>query len=104
MRPVLLEPPTHRWHCPACRKDDATREIRPHTRMHDCPALGGLSVPFLPAGTDARLVAHEREDYVGRELVRLDEHGRPVMQVTTEHADGRVDATVYAPTAALGHA
>jgi hypothetical protein len=102
--PVVLEVPPRRWHCPACLHEDVTREARPHSRMHDCPAMGGLSVPMLPAGARARLVAHEREDYVGAERVRLDNNGRPVMQVVTEHADGRVDATVYAPTAARGYA
>ena len=102
--PVVLEVPPRHWHCPSCRRDDVTREARPHSRMHDCPALGGLSVPMLAAGADARLVAVEREDYVGRERVRLDNRGRPVMQVVTEHADGRRDATVYAPQAAFGHA
>lgn len=97
--PVLLEPPEHHWMCPSCPREDVTRELQPHTRMHDCPAMGGLSVPMLPAGARARLVAVEREDYIGDELVRLDNRGRPVMAVVTEHADGRQDAAVFAPTA-----
>jgi hypothetical protein len=97
VNPVLLDLPVHRWECPACLLQDETREARPHTRMHACAGLGGLTVPMVPAGTSAvhRLV--EREDYIGRESVQLHE-GRPVMSVTTTRDDGE-DCTVFAPTA-----
>lgn len=94
-----LEPPETRWECPSCPAQDVTREARVHTRMHSCPALGGLQVPMVPAGAKARHIRHEREDYVGGEHVQLDADGRPVFQVVTEHDDGRQDAAVYAPRA-----
>ena len=54
---------------------------------------------MLPAGTQARVVAREREDYIGSEDVRLDADGRPVASISTEYADGRNDLVVFAPTA-----
>jgi hypothetical protein len=45
----------------------------------------------------AKVTAHEREDYIGTDQVRLTA-GRPVMSVTTERDDGR-DVVVFAPTA-----
>lgn len=88
----------HRWHCPACGLEDVTSEPRPHTRMHNCPRTRGLALPMLPAGTSAKFVVNEREDYVGSERPQLDpELGRPVMSVQTVRDDGE-DCTVYAPT------
>lgn len=95
----ILAVPERRWECPSCGLLDVTREARAHTRMHPCPALGGLTAPMVEAGSKARHVAQDRQDYVGKEQVQLDADGRPVMAVTTEHADGRQDCTVFAPTA-----
>lgn len=95
----ILTPPEQRWECPNCPATDVTREAEPHTRFHNCPGLAGLSAPMVPAGSKARVLANEREDYVGREDVRLDADGRPVMSITTEHEDGRRDCVVFAPTA-----
>jgi hypothetical protein len=75
-----------------------TREFRPHVRMHSCPSTFGMSFSMIPEGTKAKIVAHEREDYVGKEVVQLGDHGKPIMSVTTERDDGQ-DVTVYAPTA-----
>lgn len=99
MAPVILEIPQQFWECPSCGLIDVTREQRVHTRMHPCPALAGLTAPMVPAGGKARHVARDREDYVGHEQVRLDDNGRPVMAVTTEHDDGRQDCTIFAPAA-----
>jgi hypothetical protein len=88
----------HRWACPSCDLTDVTREPRPHSRMHNCAGLGGLSVPMVPAGTKAHHETHEREDYIGGERVQTDADGRPIMSVTTTRDDGQ-DCTVYAPTA-----
>lgn len=96
MRGVLLELPEHRWHCPSCGLLDVTREAQPHTRMHPCKALAGLSVPMLPAGVKGKHRTREREDYIGTEDVQYDGHGRPVMAVET-HRDEGMDATIYAP-------
>lgn len=88
------------WHCPNCGLQDATREKRPHTRFHNCPRLAGVIAPLLPVGVKAKITAHEREDYVGSDGVRLDDNGRPIMSVITEREDGQ-DAIVFAPTVRL---
>lgn len=88
------------WYCPNCGLTDQTREVRPHTRFHTCPKLRGLTAPMLPAGVKAKVVAHERDDYVGTEKVQTDSTGRPVMSVITTRADGQ-DVTVFAPTATV---
>lgn len=61
-----------------------------------------MTAPMVPAGTRCKVVAHEREDYVGGELVQTDGAGRPVQKVVTTRDDGE-DCTVYAPCA-LGSA
>jgi len=53
---------------------------------------------MVPAGTHCKVVAVEREDYVGRELVQTDGNGRPVMAVQTIRDDG-MDCAVLAPCA-----
>jgi hypothetical protein len=101
---VLLEPPVTRWECPNCDLQDVTRCRQvPHTRMHACRGLKGLTAPMVPAGVKAKVVAVEREDYIGREVVTVDPDGRPVMNVTTVRDDGQ-DCTVFAPcaTAVIG--
>lgn len=98
MRVPLLALPEHRWECPSCDFTDVTREQRPHSRMHNCSGLAGLSVPMVPAGTRAEHRAVEREDFIGRERVQFDGNGRPIMAVTTVRDDGQ-DSTIYAPTA-----
>lgn len=96
----LLEPPVTRWECPNCPAEDVTSEAQPHTRFHICAGLAGLNAPMVPAGTKAKVVAHEREDYIGREDVQFDGNQRPVMSVTTTRDDGE-DLAVYAPCAHL---
>jgi hypothetical protein len=91
--------PTRQWQCPSCGAEHQTREHRPHIPMHTCPALNGLSAPFVEAGTDAIHRVMDREDYVGAELVQTDNTGRPVMALRTERADGSNDCHVYAATA-----
>lgn len=88
----------HDWYCPNCGATDQTREPRPHSRFHTCPKLHMMSAPMILKGTKAKVEAHEREDYIGKEKVQLFE-GRPIMSVTTTREDGSNDTTVYAPTA-----
>lgn len=92
----LLTPVQH-WTCPNCDQTDVTHDARLHTRFHACPGLRGLTAPMVPAGTHAKVTAHEREDYIGTDMVQLHE-GRPVMSVVTERDDGQ-DVVVFAPTA-----
>jgi hypothetical protein len=94
----LLQPRATLWGCPSCGGRDRTTEPEPHSRMHSCPALAGLTVPMVPAGVVAEHRRIERGDYVGSELVQVDEDGRPWMAVQTVRDDG-YDTTVYAPTA-----
>jgi hypothetical protein len=94
--PILA--PVQRWYCPNCRAEDVTHEARIHIRYHTCPKLRNLSAPMVPAGTKAKVEVHEREDYIGRELVRLDDNGRPVMNIITTRDEGQ-DCMVFAPTA-----
>lgn len=102
---VPLVRPVHRWHCPACRREDVTHEAPPAgkrlVRMHPCPKLRGLTTPMLPAGTKAKIEIREREDYVGTEMVQVDpERGRPVQSLITTRDTGQ-DTVVFAPTATL---
>lgn len=99
MAPSLLV--VTEWHCPACGKRDTTREARPHSRMHTCPRMRGLTTPMLRQGQRGKVELVERQDYVGQELVRLDpERRRPVQSIVVTRDDGR-DTTVFAPTATL---
>lgn len=68
------------------------------TPMHRCKGMAGLLVPLLPRGVRADLRPVEREDYVGKEIVRVDANGRPIMAVKTVRDDGE-DCHVFAPTA-----
>jgi hypothetical protein len=91
----LLSAERH-WACPLCKVTAVTYEARPHTSMHTCAGLHGLTAPLIPVGTKAKLTAVEREDYIGNDTVTRDDNGRPVMAVITERNDGQ-DATVFAP-------
>ena len=88
----------HEWYCPNCGARAQTIEPRPHTEYHICPALRGLNAPLIPVGTKAKIVAHDRDDYVGTELVQTDAYGRPVMSITITRDEGQ-DAIVFAPAA-----
>jgi hypothetical protein len=94
--------PEHHWTCPNCTETQVTREARPHTPFHTCRGLRGLSAPMVPAGSDCKVEARERGDWVGRELVQTDGEGRPVMSIVTEYGDGRNDCAVLAPCATAG--
>lgn len=90
-----------RWECPNCDQTDVTRRPDVHTQMHTCPGARGMTVPFVPAGTRAKVVLRDREDYVGGDMVQTDENGRPVMSATVTRDDGE-DVAVYAPCATGG--
>lgn len=90
---ILLAPVE--WVCPNC--DTVARSRPALNRFHTCPGLRGLTAPMVPKGTKAKVTAHEREDYIGADKVRLNE-GRPVMSVVTTRDTGQ-DVAVFAPTA-----
>lgn len=89
-----------RWECPNCTVTDVTFESQPHSRMHPCRGMAGLTVPMVPAGTRCKVTAVEREDYIGHDMVQLDGNGRPIMATVVTRDDGE-DRAVYAPTATL---
>jgi hypothetical protein len=94
--PILR--PEQRWECPNCTLRDVTHEAQPHSRMHMCRGLKGLTAPMVPAGTHCKVEAHEREDYIGDEIVTVDGENRPIMRVETTRDDGN-DVAVFAPLA-----
>lgn len=85
-----------RWSCPNCTTTAVTRNEA--NRFHNCPGLKGLTAPLVLDGTECKVEAVEREDYVGSEDVPLDADGRPVMSVVTTRNDGQ-DCVVFAATA-----
>lgn len=102
MRGVVLTVPRTEWACPSCDLTEVTQQAGPHLRMHACGGFHGATIPMVHADEvrTARHVPNEREDYLAGDdkLVRRI-GGRPIMNITTEHADGSTDCTVYAPTA-----
>lgn len=100
LRGAALLRPERDYTCPNCTVRARSRELRPHTPFHICRGLRGLTAPLVPAGIRCEVVAVEREDYVGRELVQRDADGRPKMAVVTTRDDG-TDCAVLAPCARL---
>ena len=98
MTATLVTPVTD-WYCPNCGLTDQTRETGVHIRYHTCPRLRFLSAPMVRTGIAAKVELHERESYVGNELVQYDpERGRPIVSIETTRDEGN-DLIVYAPTA-----
>ncbi len=88
----------HDWYCPNCGKRDQTYEPKAHSRFHVCPKLYGLTAPMLPTGTRASVKAVVREDYVGKDMVQVDDRRKPVMSVVTTRDNGQ-DVAIFAPAA-----
>lgn len=99
----ILQPPVKRWECAHCNLKDVTREARPHTRMHNCSGLGGITAPMTEEEQRGMLQVRlkVREDYEGKDhkKTQKDEDGRPIMAVETVHDDGHTDLAVLAPIA-----
>jgi hypothetical protein len=84
------------WECPNCHRSERTGGLPPNaSRFHPCPSLHGLISPLVRAGTDCKVVAHQRADYLGKEHQRAGDDGKPYMAVETVHADGRNDIAVF---------
>jgi len=91
-----------RWSCPNCTQTALTGEPEPHARYHQCAGLMGLYVPLVADGTDCKVYATERADYVSGDLVQVAPgDGRPYMSAVVERADGSNDTVAYAPAARL---
>lgn len=91
------------WECPNCHLAERTRALPPNSsRFHSCPKLHGLTAPLVRAGTDCKVTAVERGDYLGDEEQRMGTDGRPYMAVRTDRADGSNDLVVFPGVAAFG--
>lgn len=93
----LLQSEQH-WECPNCALREVTHEREPHTRFHACGGLKGITAPMVPEGIACKVAAHERGDYIGKEIVTYDGDNRPIASVITTREDGQ-DCAVFAPTA-----
>lgn len=77
------------WECPNCHTTERTRALPPGaSRFHNCPALHDLSAPLVRAGTDCKVVAEERADYLNGEVQATGSDGKPYMAVRTVRDDG----------------
>jgi len=102
MSAVIIEAYTD-WECPNCHFRERTRPLPPNaSRMHPCPGLHGLTAPAVRAGSDCKVYAVERMDYLRDEEQRTGEDGKPYMSVITERADGTNDAHVFPGVAVWG--
>ncbi len=100
MRGAVLLDAWQDWKCPNCGLEDRTRPLPPNAaRFHPCPRLHMLKAPLVPAGMDCKVVAVGREEYLGSEIQRSGDDGRPYAGVRTERADGSNDLAVFAPLA-----
>ena len=94
----LLTVPYEDWYCPnGCYAADRHAPLPPGaTRYHPCSRLHGLNAPLERAGTDCKVEAVEREDYLGEETQAMGDDGRAYMAIRTVHADGSVALAVNA--------
>lgn len=95
---MILDLPVKFWSCPSCGISERVQQAGVYTRMHPCPAVGGVTVPLVEVATldakpDAVHRIVEREDYIG------DSSASRVAAIRTDHGDGSNDCTVLAPTA-----
>lgn len=91
----ILQSEQH-WECPNCQLKQVTHESEPHTRYHACRGLKGLTAPMVPEGSDCKVEAKVREDYIGKDTPTLDGEGNPIMSVETTRADGSNDVAAFA--------
>ena len=100
MEVPLLHVPFEDWYCPNCGLSERVQSL-PYgaTRFHTCPRLHSLTAPLVRTGSDCKVVAEDRQDYLGKEVVNLGDDGRAYMSVRTVHADGHDDLAVNAPVA-----
>jgi hypothetical protein len=96
----MILAPEVRWSCPNCDATHVTSARRPFPQ-HRCRGLTGLFAPFVEDGTASKVVAVERDDYVGTEMVQTDGEGRPVSSIVTVRDDGS-DCKILAPGARVG--
>jgi hypothetical protein len=86
--PLLGQKPVE-WYCPNCWVT-AWRPLPPpgQATFHTCPGLHMLTAPLIQVGIRCKVEAHEREDWLGREIQNKGDDGKPYMSVTTTRDDG----------------
>lgn len=90
------------WYCPNCGLTDRTPPMVPNaTRFHTCPKLHMLTAPLIRAGSDCKVVAVERGDYLRDAEQRTGDDGKVYMGVQTIRADGSNDVAVFAEPAVM---
>lgn len=94
----LLRVPFEDWYCPnKCGAAERVPALPPGaSRFHSCPRLHSLSAPLVRVGTDCKVEAIEREDYLGDQIQNKGDDGKPYMAIKTTHADGSNDLAVNA--------
>jgi hypothetical protein len=95
---ILLNTPVVRWECQFCTAELATEGVPLEPLLHVCPGKAGFLMPMTQQGERVGVKTHEREDYIGNDIVRTDGEGRPIMATTITHDDSE-DRLVYVPTA-----
>lgn len=101
MAAILLEA-WQDWECPNCHAGERTLPLPPNaSRMHNCSRLHGLTAPLVRAGSDCKVIAIERGDYLQGEQQRTGDNGKPYMAVETQYADGHTDLAVFPGVAVL---
>jgi hypothetical protein len=92
--PLLIEA-WEDYSCPNCYVRERIRPLPPNAvRMHVCAGLKGLTAPLVLAGSDCKVIAVEREDFLNGEIQAAGDDGRPYMAIRTEYADGHNDVVV----------
>jgi hypothetical protein len=89
------------WYCPNCSHTHVSPTALKHAVVHICSGLHGLIAPLIRVGTKCKIEAREREDYVGSDVVTLNDEGRPIMAIVTTRDDGQ-DCRILAPVAVGG--
>lgn len=90
----ILDAPVRLWECPACYKQDRTQRADVHTQFHECPAMGGVSIPL------AEVRAFD-EKARARQVAVQSEYGYETASIRTERMDGSNDVTVFPRPAVL---
>jgi hypothetical protein len=95
---VLLRQAMEEWYCPnGCYCREVTEALPPGaTRYHNCPNLHDLSAPLVRVGTDCKVEAVQRDDYLNGETQATGSDGRAYMAVITRYSDGRQDVAMNA--------
>ena len=77
------------WECPNCDVTDRAPALPPNaSRFHTCAGLHMLTAPLVRAGTDCKVEAEVRGDYLNGEIQATGDDGKPYMAVRTTRGDG----------------